>query len=388
MVKALKDLATGFWKNDVGTRLTNLTLETAKLLMGGFEQPLIQYEKPDYAAISFIRANVFAFSHAKSLVQLKELSNLVVDKDKIRTFEEYMDQVDKLNQTYNVNYLETEYNTVVSSGQMARRWQEVQKQAGVFKMLVWDAVNDERTRDDHKKLDGVKLPANDRFWTKYWPPIDHNCRCDIRQERGGRGTPRMQAIERAKQAVGKKSPFFGNPSVDGMAYKRNHGYFNKKKFNRLDAVKDYGLRDPNKIYSKGTLSPLKPGLKDRSEWDQLFDKWQKDYKGSDGSFSVTDVLKRPVVFDQEAKKHVKRFNLAPSILDVLAQPDEIFSDDHSGKQRTKAFAYRYIKYYNETPVVVVVEPDNDQLRFVTIYDVEKNNLTDRRRGVLHYVDRI
>lgn len=38
-------------------------------------------------------------------------------------------------------------------------------------------VGDERVREEHAVLDGVKLPKDDPFWNRFWPPNGWNCRC-------------------------------------------------------------------------------------------------------------------------------------------------------------------------------------------------------------------
>lgn len=44
--------------------------------------------------------------------------------------------------------------------------------------LMYSSVNDSRTRPDHAKLDGVIKRADSKFWDKYMPSWDYNCRCD------------------------------------------------------------------------------------------------------------------------------------------------------------------------------------------------------------------
>ena len=74
---------------------------------------------------------------------MRQLSNLVVNKNKVRSFEEFKTEALKVHQTYNVRYLRTEYNHVVGSGQMARKYLEAQADKHVFPLLRWDAVKDE-----------------------------------------------------------------------------------------------------------------------------------------------------------------------------------------------------------------------------------------------------
>jgi SPP1 gp7 family putative phage head morphogenesis protein len=386
--QAFDSLADDFYNSQqISSSFARLVTTTGNVLFEGLSKQFTGYNQPDHAALAFIRANVFAFSGAKSLVQMKELSNLVTNKNEIRVFSDYKKEALKIDERYNVRYLEAEFNTVVATGQMSRRYWEVLDDQDVFPLLRWDAVNDDRTRPDHARLDKITLPANDPFWTRYWPPIDHNCRCDVQQVRSGRVTPRANAIQVAKGAVKRNSPFFGNAAVDGMAIRKDHSYFNKKDYSSLKAV-DYGLKDADTIYEKGGLPRLNRSLTDKDQWNDQWAKWYKDNDGTEGKFTVTDVLDRPITFDAKARDHIRRYHLGADIMDVIQNPDEVYSQDHQGKQRAGKFGYRYIKYFNEKPMVVVVEPDGKALRLTTAFDPEVGQVAKERKGVLHYVDRL
>lgn len=61
----------------------------------------------------------------------------------------------------------------------AGRW-EADKDPAVQEILwgyEYSATMDDRTRESHAALDGVKLPKDDPFWEKFWPPNGWNCRC-------------------------------------------------------------------------------------------------------------------------------------------------------------------------------------------------------------------
>lgn len=45
--------------------------------------------------------------------------------------------------------------------------------------LMYSATGDDRTRESHMKLDGTIKRADSKFWDKYTPSWDFNCRCDV-----------------------------------------------------------------------------------------------------------------------------------------------------------------------------------------------------------------
>lgn len=45
--------------------------------------------------------------------------------------------------------------------------------------LVYDAVNDDRTRPEHAAMDGITLPLDHPFWRTHFPPNGWYCRCTV-----------------------------------------------------------------------------------------------------------------------------------------------------------------------------------------------------------------
>lgn len=43
--------------------------------------------------------------------------------------------------------------------------------------LMWDAINDSRTRPEHKAMDGFIAPIDSPVWRVWRCPAGHNCRC-------------------------------------------------------------------------------------------------------------------------------------------------------------------------------------------------------------------
>ena len=73
------------------------------------------------------------------------------------------------------------YRNAAASAAAAGRWAEIQRNAGVFKYLMYVAVMDSRTRDAHRRLDGIIRRVTDPIWRAIYPPNGHNCRCSVIQ---------------------------------------------------------------------------------------------------------------------------------------------------------------------------------------------------------------
>jgi SPP1 gp7 family putative phage head morphogenesis protein len=46
--------------------------------------------------------------------------------------------------------------------------------------LMYDAINDSRTRPSHRAMDNIIKPIDDPFWDTHYPPNGYRCRCHVR----------------------------------------------------------------------------------------------------------------------------------------------------------------------------------------------------------------
>lgn len=116
------------------------------------------------------------FGGLKTHAQLFEASKLLLDdKGNLKPFSQLSHEYDKLNVTYNKNYLEAEYEFAVGSSQMAAKWEEFSDSDRYE--LQYRTAGDNRVRDEHAALSGITLPKSDPFWSSYTPPNGWNCRC-------------------------------------------------------------------------------------------------------------------------------------------------------------------------------------------------------------------
>ncbi|MCP5428526.1 MAG: minor capsid protein [Chromatiaceae bacterium] len=73
--------------------------------------------------------------------------------------------------------LNTIYRTNMQAAYAAGSWGQIQAQAKVMPWLMYDAVDDHRTRPEHAQWDGLVLAVTDSFWQTHTPPNGWNCRC-------------------------------------------------------------------------------------------------------------------------------------------------------------------------------------------------------------------
>jgi SPP1 gp7 family putative phage head morphogenesis protein len=94
--------------------------------------------------------------------------------------------------------LETIFRTNLQNAYSAGQWAQMEQQADAAPYLLYDAIDDHRTRPAHRAWDGVVLPMSDPWWRTHTPPCGWNCRCGVIQlspEQLGRMgiSPRQQA---------------------------------------------------------------------------------------------------------------------------------------------------------------------------------------------------
>ncbi len=77
--------------------------------------------------------------------------------------------------------LETIFRTNMQGAYAAGQWQEIEKQADVAPFLMYDAVDDFRTRPLHAAWDRTVLPVSSAWWKTHFPPNGWNCRCGVIQ---------------------------------------------------------------------------------------------------------------------------------------------------------------------------------------------------------------
>lgn len=145
----------------------------------------------------------YIFSGIKAFHQLNEAFPSMIDKNgNKKPFEQFLNEVQNINQTYNVNYLHAEYNFVQASATMAAKWEKFEEDGDRY-LLQYRTQKDDKVRPEHAALDGVTLPMSDPFWESYYPPNGWNCRCNVVQVLRAKykQTPHDEAMSRGDIAL-------------------------------------------------------------------------------------------------------------------------------------------------------------------------------------------
>lgn len=76
--------------------------------------------------------------------------------------------------------LETIYRNSAQTAYQAGHWRDFEENKAIRPYLMYDAINDSRTRPSHLAMDGIIKPVDDAFWNTHSCPGGHRCRCTLR----------------------------------------------------------------------------------------------------------------------------------------------------------------------------------------------------------------
>lgn len=160
----------------------------------------------------------YIFSGIKTFHELHEAFPSLIDENGTRKpFEQFLNDVQNIDQTYNRNYLRAEYNFCQASAAMAAKWEQFLQDGDRYN-LQYRTAGDDKVRPEHAALDRVTLPIDDPFWRDYYPPNGWNCRCTVVQVRKSKYpvTPHDEAMQRGEEATGEdpRNIFHFNPGIE------------------------------------------------------------------------------------------------------------------------------------------------------------------------------
>lgn len=145
----------------------------------------------DLLAEAHLRAfTVAGVMKLDALVLIKELLGKALDEGE--TFEDFKKQAEARvteagfrgveGGSLPPTRLENIYRTNLSSAYNAGRFREQQavaKRNPGSRFLRYNAIIDDRSRDEHAALNNLVLPADDPVWKKIYPPNGFRCRCSV-----------------------------------------------------------------------------------------------------------------------------------------------------------------------------------------------------------------
>jgi SPP1 gp7 family putative phage head morphogenesis protein len=255
----IEELITGVYEGVITiTELPEwLYFYTVENLDSSFFAGFGQIAKGDLLAIDKavnFRQNIGRFSGAKTFQEIKSLTDSVFTADGKKTpFAQFKEKALKIDANYNVNWLKTEQNTVISQSQNARKWMKYDEQKSLFPYLKYVTVGDERVRVSHKSLNGLVARVNDPIWNRIMPQNEWACRCTVIQLHEAEVTSKAEKEAKTQKLFEefKKNPEFDyNPGKVDYIFDEKQGYFKVPRNFKDDLKKNFGFPNIDDITGK------------------------------------------------------------------------------------------------------------------------------------------
>ncbi len=372
---------------------------TVKTLLKGFKKgwdkdfialnyaPSFEYGIDDPVLLTAFEQNIFKFAGAKNLAEAQLLNELF---RKSKSYDEFYRLAKAQVEIFNKDWLLTEYNTAILTGESAATYHRLMAQVDVFPYWKYTTAGDGHVRQSHQLLEGVILPANDPRWAKLFPPNGWNCRCYIVPRLRHEFNPSKLAADRAKVDAYLASPAFAKEKAQGWGVNRgaigqiftaNQQYIHKLPTMASSLLNSLGAADFNLLqYSniKNAATAKMPIT------NTLATDFYKKLELFNSNPVVRDYNKRPLIVDQKnfnrhtVGKKKDRIKLLAAMQEALNTPDEVWLN---GKELEDIV---YIKIYNDKTVITIGDISKGKLKLSTWFTLRESKkvITKFRRGLL------
>jgi SPP1 gp7 family putative phage head morphogenesis protein len=251
-----KSLIEGIYAGLIGlsTLPKNLYKATAKTLKKalykGYGGTLLKFDtdSSDYALLKELRDNIYIFSAAKTATQVVDIRNLMFEGDQIVSLQEFKKRALVMFDTYNKDWLDSEYITAQTSGSSASNWNYTQQHKDLFPKLRSVVIMDDVTAPECERMNGVVASVDDPIWDHNLSPRHFRCRCHEERIDKYENEPVSPKSMRDKiMAENEKDmhPVFKmNPGKDRYVFSPHHAYFDIAKKYKVRAKRNFNLPIP------------------------------------------------------------------------------------------------------------------------------------------------
>lgn len=326
----------------------------------------------DEVSVQRLKESNYVFSGIKTFHELKETFPSLLDEDGNRKpFERFLNDVQKVHKTYNVQYLRTEYNFAHASALMAARWKKFEQDGDRY-LLQYRTMYDKRVRRTHRMMHNITLPITSPFWDKYFPPNGWNCRCTVVQVRKGKYpvSDETEAMNLGSQATAGKyqEMFMFNPGKRMTCFPAYNGY-TIRKCNRCSKRPDKmqlaaDIPDNELCKACRIVQGMKENgyIKDKEYGDRLLISKIADKLELDDNIRAAKALLRSFPeMEMVIRGHILKHN--------VSNPEYLINGlvaDRKGIESEKGIASGFNKAMKQGCEIVVVDLDMHPEKFPTL----------------------
>ena len=187
-----------------GKQLTQLTFGTA-----------------EHELVAQLHYNAAVFSAFKNHKQQSAIAAALLDEHgRPRSWPQFRKEALTISRDYNVKWLRAEHTTARLQAAGANKWNSFRAAAESHPNLRYSAVNDRRTRPQHRAWHAIVRPIDDPFWDTHFPPNGWRCRCTAYQT-DQRASDIPGSIEQPDKA------FRNNTGKTGLLWSAQHPYYSR-----------------------------------------------------------------------------------------------------------------------------------------------------------------
>lgn len=265
--------------------------------------------------------NSFQFSAAKNRSEMKILQSEVFDSNKNkRSFSEFknLPEVQQAMEQFNGSewWLRTEYDLASRGAVMVDKWQnEIMKDKDLFPYAIYRTAGDNRVREEHAELDGLKFSLDSDDAAMLYPPNGWNCRCTWETTDNGEGVlSDKQTKEYLRDEIAPE--FQSNVAKDGIFPSDKHSYLdvlpsaNDANYEMFGAKIDKFTKLNTKYYSDYAVKLTS-------------DEWKN--KNNDIVFKNTEWSLNVFLEQNTLKKLAKKSRGIENIKSTIEKPHEIWA---------------------------------------------------------------
>lgn len=333
---------------------------------------------PSDKMIESLKNSNLVFSGFKTFHQLNEAFPSLLDVDGNRKpFEQFLNDVQRVDETYNSQYLKAEYNFAVASSQMAAKWEKFAAEGDRYN-LQYRTAYDGKVRKTHARLHDITLPVGSPFWDEYFPPNGWGCRCTVVQVRKSKYpvSDERDALNRGSQATtGKHQELFRfNPGKQQACYPAYNPYTIKKCTTCAKSGFKLAKMPGNELCAAcKVILEMKKTKEDLKVQRATVKEWAKE--NLIGKTVVVNKISNPVAFTMtgiketlnQPHKYIKEKNEAVRNIQKLLEEATYVRTDADNKGRDFVYHYLKITIHDEESYIVVRE--NTQNKRIDFYSI-------------------
>lgn len=181
----------------------------------------IEYGHPDFEFLQEVKYNNAVFAAFKTHRQQNDLFvQLTDDKGVPKSFAQFKKDSEPIIGRYNVDWLQTEYNTALIRARTAVQFKQFEREAHIYPNLKWLPSMAAIPREGHKPFYNRVWAQSDPFWRSHRPGDEWGCKCGITST----DEPVTDGVISTQEMPEASPGLDNNPAEDGKLFSNTHPY--------------------------------------------------------------------------------------------------------------------------------------------------------------------